>query len=1104
LTIVFANAVFSDNTPWVAGEAAGFKTFAAEIKAAAVTSRDRFLPEQICSWDPPSYLTGGMAYSVSVITGLTSGDIVHKTYNQYWTADYAARNYEWFNGGDFYILIGDYTHNPGTNRIYDWLHYIVKEADGTYTLYTGQGVYYLLNSAAELPDIVGYGMRTEESFGIYRGATLVNPQVSPRGYTYGTGISGGSIIAGRSYFNNQDILYPSEVWVDDDWASHTQGDTVEGHVYAFDAFATVREGVTAAAPTGTVNVAAGTYDEQIVIGKSLTLQGAGDTTVVKPSSDAKLTQVFDGLFWYGGTKQIAGIIVANVPDGSSVNVKNLKVDESGVNTKPTGADYLAGVFYRETGGTVDTVSVVGGGSWSGSDRAFGMYLSAATNTVSVEVKGSTITNFDKEGINAEGNKLTVNIHDNTITGRGPTLVGDEVQNGVDIGRDAVGTVNYNTISNLEYGPKTWWAAGIMFYHYVSPAGKSATAKGNTITDCQIGIIFKNANGVAQDNTVSGGTVGLIGVYAEPNYAGTYTASFVGNTVSGVRDCTFDYGGKTYYYENAAIGANTYDTLTSGTGASLTVTVRNNQLTGGGSTDADGVMIDGSVKCPQSVTATISDNIISGWNHGINLASSSVAGATITGNTIQNNVGTGSGVHVDSAVDATKVHVNLNNIVGNSGTGVYGVSNSGSGTLDAEGNWWGSATGPTHASNPGGTGDRVSDNVDFIPWIGAQVYPSRGLWFAWYDMAGASWDAIHVVNPGTVQATVQIYVGGELKDAFSLDAGGSTYRTYPGLVGGPVYIFSDQAVWASERILGWNSFKEIPACPDELASTDIYFTWYDMRSASWDAIHVINPSSSEVAEVNVYIGGVLKTSSPIIVNPGEVEYVTYPGEVGGPVELISSIPVLSAQRIVGWNDFDEVIGIPAERAAKEHWFTWYDMAGASWDAIHMVNPGTVSANVEIYIAGNLQTSLTLPPEGIDFTVFPGLVGGPVRVVSDQQIIVTRRILGWNAFHELQSVPSESMANSWYFSWYDMQGASWDAIHIANPSSTATATVRVYIAGELKDTREITPGQQVALTYPGLMNGPVIVASDIPVFTTQRIVGWSSFDEIAGVPWGAPPP
>ncbi len=37
-------------------------------------------------------------------------------------------------------------------------------------------------------------------------------------------------------------------------------------------------------------------------------------------------------------------------------------------------------------------------------------------------------------------------------------------------------------------------------------------------------------------------------------------------------------------------------------------------------------------------------------------------------------------------------------------------------LNAEYNWWGDPTGPTHPDNPGGKGDNVTGNVDFTPWL----------------------------------------------------------------------------------------------------------------------------------------------------------------------------------------------------------------------------------------------------------------------------------------------------------------------------------------------------------------------------------------------------
>mgnify|MGYP001059456457 CR=1 FL=1 len=446
-----------------------------------------------------------------------------------------------------------------------------------------------------------------------------------------------------------------------------------------DEYSTIQAAINAASPGYTIIAYDQVYDEQIIINKSLTIQGMGNNTVVKPSSAAKLTQVFDGLFWYGtpNTKQIAGIIVANVPDGSNVTIKNLKVDESSVATKPAGADYLAGIFYRETGGTINTVNIVGTGAWSGYDRAYGIYLSAATNTASVQITGSTITNFDKNGIEAHGNKLTFSIRDNVLTGRGSTLVGDEVQNGINAGRGSVGTVNNNMISNLAYQPETWWSAGIMFYDLIEY--RSGSAAGNTIIDCQIGVIFINCNGSAQGNIVNGGTVGLLGLWAQYDKGGTWLASFNNNTVSGVKD--------SLGYENGAIGAQSWSE-----GASIVVTIGNNRLVGG-STTADGIFVgDLPAYSPSgNITVTIFNNTISNWQYGIRF---------------------------ESSVTVASSRVNFNNITENQ---FFGIVNNCSGILDARFNWWGNETGPKHPSNPGGTGENVSDNVAFKPWL-MQPYP----------------------------------------------------------------------------------------------------------------------------------------------------------------------------------------------------------------------------------------------------------------------------------------------------------------------------------------------------------------------------------------------
>ena len=462
---------------------------------------------------------------------------------------------------------------------------------------------------------------------------------------------------------------------------------------------TIQAAVNAANPAGgdTISVAAGTYEEQVVIDKSLTLQGAGDTTIIKPLA-GNLTQFSDGLVWSGGTKNIAGIIVADVADGSDVTISNLKVDESDVTTQPSGADYLAGIFYRETAGSVNTVTVVGTGQWA-PDSAYGMYLSAGTNPdVAVTVQGSTISNWDKNGIEVMGDELTATILDNTLIGRSPAISGDEVPNGVNVGRDAVGYIISNEITTLDPNPVTWLSAGIMFC-----GASDCWADSNIINNCKTGIAFDSNGGWATGNTVTGGDLGEVGIAFQNNLgAGDWVVSFEQNTVSGFGDAGIS--------------------IRSEAGTILDATVENNQLLGG---DGNGIDIGGP---GGNISATITDNTISGWAHGIYFDSSLIAvifSVDINSNTITNNVEVDSGIHIETGVNAANVNVNQNNIEDN---GNYGVYNGGTGTLDATSNWWGDASGPSGSvADPvtsriaDGTGDAVSGNVHFDPWLTAYLY-----------------------------------------------------------------------------------------------------------------------------------------------------------------------------------------------------------------------------------------------------------------------------------------------------------------------------------------------------------------------------------------------
>ena len=121
--------------------------------------------------------------------------------------------------------------------------------------------------------------------------------------------------------------------------------------------------------------------------------------------------------------------------------------------------------------------------------------------------------------------------------------------------------------------------------------------------------------------------------------------------------------------------------------------------------------------------TISGNTVSAnGKYGISITSSNntVTNNIITGNSPAFTNGGGLALFTHEGYTATGNVIQFNTITGNAGLG--GIGSNSSGTNDISKNWWGSATGPTHVSNPGGSGDKLWTSRDisllsYSPWLG---------------------------------------------------------------------------------------------------------------------------------------------------------------------------------------------------------------------------------------------------------------------------------------------------------------------------------------------------------------------------------------------------
>ncbi len=223
----------------------------------------------------------------------------------------------------------------------------------------------------------------------------------------------------------------------------------------------------------------------------------------------------------------------------------------------------------------------------------------------------------------------------------------------------------------------------------------------------------------------------------------YDNIFTGNTAATITSGFIDSNTFTGMGTSAAAYRPAINVESNSSYAISGVTVSNNTISAYGGTESAGIQV-------AEVTGAVSTIVVSGntigtssfgiatWNDGAaTFTGNTITGCdvgvdiygdvadltpvfTLSGNTITGNTTYGIRVRSD-ANDLTGVGIVISgNTISGNGDGVAVVT---SGTINsgpvAQYNWWGAAAGPAIATNPYNTpttGDSVSANVDYIPWL----------------------------------------------------------------------------------------------------------------------------------------------------------------------------------------------------------------------------------------------------------------------------------------------------------------------------------------------------------------------------------------------------
>ena len=451
------------------------------------------------------------------------------------------------------------------------------------------------------------------------------------------------------------------------WYVKTTGNDANDCLSSAHACKTIQAAISKASTGDTIKVAAGTYIEQIVIDRNLTLKGAGvgSTTIQAPAvlvndpDGAKTIVLFTGPI----TAEFSGFTVQGpvnglnfgiyVRDGATTNIHDNAIKD--IRDEPlSGAQYGYGIEIGKYHNTPPFVDQIGHAT----------------------ITNNTVSGYQKTGIECEGAGSSATITGNTVTGAG--LIPTTSQNGIQIRRGATGSINTNVVTGNAYTGHEVNATGIT----VTYPGNDVLIQGNIVNHNTANIYTYEAHGVQiLDNQVSDAADGRVmaGITADSDFDATATVgiavTIMGNSVKNNLSGGSHQGPGIFLW-----GVN------SGT-------VSGNEVVGSGD---DGILIG------SSGNIAITCNRFS--ENGLLVADPNAAAIDFGGVIpeleiygFQPNPLGGFSVHDNS-------------FLGNRN----GIWNYDIVSVDARGNWWGAANGPGPVGP--GSGDKVSLHVFYSPWL----------------------------------------------------------------------------------------------------------------------------------------------------------------------------------------------------------------------------------------------------------------------------------------------------------------------------------------------------------------------------------------------------
>jgi hypothetical protein len=277
---------------------------------------------------------------------------------------------------------------------------------------------------------------------------------------------------------------------------------------------TISQAVSSVPAGSLIFICPGTYAEQVVITKKLTLEGvagngsvgtaasgSNNPVIVSPAGGVVVNS--NDLYGYPSGEPTAAQILVQTPSNALatpivVNISNITVDGSNNGLNSCATD-LVGIYYQNASGTLNHVTTryqeLPQADF-GCQDGLAIYAQSGYGTggsAVVSIENSSVHDYDKNGITADGSGTVATITGNYVVGIGATpLIG---QNGIQMSFGARGKIQNNTVTDdvyvnpLDCYPGNCYSAtGILLYDSGGTSGSPVTVSGNTVSNTQEAIV----------------------------------------------------------------------------------------------------------------------------------------------------------------------------------------------------------------------------------------------------------------------------------------------------------------------------------------------------------------------------------------------------------------------------------------------------------------------------------------------------------------------------------------------------------------------------------------------------------------------------------------